>query len=490
MAAWGWHVTPREYVEIVRERWRYIVACLLLGLAAATAAIYLAPREYAASVTVMLTPQLPPGVPNPGGATEKADISGQRIDVYEQLLRSTRLAGDVITTLRLANVTPDSLAARTAVTTRPNSVLLTATVSDPSADQAIEIANTLADQFIKNVAVIEQGSDPARAPAVAGRVFEAAQAPAELVTPRPLLYLLVGLEIGLVLGLGAALVRHSLDPRITRKRQLEDVLHAPVLGVLGRDWTVPSLIMYGRDDRLAEAFRQLRTTVQFMITGHGRKVILVTSAASGEGRSLTACKLAFSLAETGLRVLVVDADLRGPSIAGILEVDGSVGLTQVLMRRETVDEVIQPVAAMVDVLVSGPVPANPSELLGSTEMAELLPLLRERYDAVLVDAAPVLPVTDAVVLAQRVDGVIIVARYGHAVVQDIQAVKDALTAVSARILGSVLTLVPRKSMRRCTGGKRRPLARRTGQAPAPESLAGEAAPVAEPAHSSSPDGGS
>jgi len=214
-------VTPREYVEIVRERWRYVVAFLLLGLVAAAAGIYVVPREYAASTTVMLTPQLAPGVTNPAGASEKADISGQRIDIYEELLRSTRLTRDVITTLHLA-ITPEALADRIAVTTTPNSVLLTATVTDRSPEQAILITNTLADQFIKNVAQIEQEGDPARAPVLVARVFEAAQPPADLTTPRPLLYLLVGLEIGLVMGLGAALLRHTLDPRVRHGGQLED----------------------------------------------------------------------------------------------------------------------------------------------------------------------------------------------------------------------------------------------------------------------------
>jgi len=453
VARWGCRVTPREYVEIVRERWRYVVVCLLLGLAAAAVGIYVVPREYAASATVILTPQLAPGATNPAGASEKADISGQRIDIYEELLRSTRLTRDVITTLHLAS-TPEALADRIAVTTTPNSVLLTATVTDRSPEQAILITNTLADQFIKNVAQIEQAGDPARAPVVVARVFEAAQPPADLTTPRPLLYLLVGLEIGLVVGLGAALLRHTLDPRVRQRGQLEDVLRAPVLGVLSRDGAVPSLVAYGRDDPSAEALRRLRTNIQFLVTERGHKVILFTSATFGEGRSVTTCKLGFTLAEAGLRVLLVEADLRRPSIAKSLVLGGSVGLAEVLTDHALVDKAIQPVRPTLDVLVSGRVPENPSELLGSGAMTKLLSLVRERYDVVLVDTAPVLPVTDAVILAQRVDGVVLVARHGHAVVEDVAAAGEALDAVSAHVLGSVLTMVPGRGMRRRDGGTR------------------------------------
>ena len=124
------------------------------------------------------------------------------------------------------------------------------------------------------------------------------------------------------------------------------------------------------------------------------------------------------------------------------------------MDHALVDKAIQPVRPTIDALVSGRVPENPSELLGSGAMTEFLSMVRERYDVVLVDTAPVLPVTDAVILAQRVDGVVLVARHGHTVIADIEAAAEALNAVSAHILGSVLTLVPRRSTRRRDAGMR------------------------------------
>jgi tyrosine-protein kinase len=482
-------MTPREYVEIVRERWRYIIAGLLLGLVAAIAAIALVPREYAASVTVMVASQLPSNPANSGAASKGTDISGQRLGIYEELLRSTRLTRDVISTLHL-NVTPEELADHIAVTTTPNSVLLTATVSDRSADQAILIANTVAAQFIRNVAEIENPSDPTLPAALVGKVFEPAQPPADLITPRPVLYIVVGLEIGLVLGLGAALLRHALDSRIRRRGQLEEILRAPVLGIVGRDSNIPSQpLVYGRNAELAEAFRQLRTNIQFMIINRGRKVILATSATSGQGRSVTICNLGFTLAETGLRVLILDADLRRPSIAKSLRIDASIGLTDVLVHRNSIDEAIRPVGPTLDVLPAGMIPPNPSELLGSDRMTSLLATLRERYDAVLIDTAPVLPVTDAAVLAQRVDGVILVVRHGHARVPEIRATNDALQAVSGRILGSVLTMVPRARIRRRTeDGTLPPLTRDAAPGSVLESAMGNAVSATVPTHLPSADG--
>jgi capsular exopolysaccharide synthesis family protein len=434
-------VTPREYIDVVRERWRFIVAALLLGLGAAAAAIYLVPREYAASATVIVSPQ--PGA-DPTGSSDDAEISGQRLGIYGELLNSTRLTRDVVSDLRLAT-TPEELAGRIAVTTSPDSVLLTATVTDRTPDGAVSIANAVADQFIRNVAEIEQPADPLRPPPVVGKVFEAAQPPADQVAPRPSLYLALGVVLGLVLGIGSALLRHALDFRIKNRRQLEESLRAPVLGIMGRDPKIPSspLVMYGAPRTpLAEAFRQLRTNVQFVDVDRRHKVILVTSATAGEGRSTTVCNLGLALAEAGTRVLVVDADLREPAIARCLSIDGSVGLTDVLANRIPVGRALQAVGPTLDVLPSGVIPPNPSELLGSNRMVNLLATLREKYDVILIDAAPLIPVTDAAVLAPRVDGVLVVVRHGRTVVHEVQAAKDALDAVSGRILGSVLTMVP------------------------------------------------
>jgi capsular exopolysaccharide synthesis family protein len=439
-------VTPREYIEVVRERWRSIVAGLLLGLLVGGALIYLVPPRYSTAVTVLVAAQSN----NVGGTTsDTGEISSQRLSTYVELLGSKRLASGVISDLGLPT-TPGELANRITVTTTPDSLLLTATVTDASPGQVIRIANDLADQFIKNVAEIEQPSDPTRQPAVIAKTFEQAQPPAQQVAPRPVLYLALGAVVGLLLGFAAALLRHALDFRVKSRRQVEEALGVPVLGTIGRDPKIPSspLVMYGAPyTPLAEAFRQLRTNVQFVDVDRRHKVILVTSATSGEGRSTTVCNLGLALAEAGQRVLIVDADLRSPSIERILGVDGPTGLTDVLVNRISVERALLAIAPTLDVLPSGLLPPNPSELLGSNRMVNLLAALRGKYDVVLVDSAPLIPVTDAAVLAPRVDGVLVLVRHGRTVVKDLQAAKEALDAVSARVLGAVMTMVPHVSTR-------------------------------------------
>ena len=441
-------MTPREYLDIARERWRFILAGLLLGLVAGVCAGYLVPHQYSASVTVLVSAQ--PVDPALAAAQSGNDeLSAQRINTYVELMRSKRLARDVITSLRLPD-TPEQLADRVTVTTAPDSALLTAAVTAGSSDGAVSIANAVGDQFIKNVAAIEQPDDPARRPVVAAKVFESAQPPADLVAPRPVLYIVLGAALGLVLGFLSALLRHALDTRIKTRRQLEETLGVPVLGMIGRDPKIRTspLVMYGAPHTpLAEAFRQLRTNVQFMDIDCERKVILVTSATSGEGRSTTVCNLGLALAEAGKRVLILDADLRNPSIAGCLGIDGTIGLTNVLASREWVAGALKAVGPTLDALPSGLIPPNPSELLGSKRMIDLLERMHRQYDIVLIDTAPLLPVTDAAVLAPRVDGVLVVVQHGHTSVQELQAAMAALRAVSGRVMGSVMTMVPHASTR-------------------------------------------
>jgi capsular exopolysaccharide synthesis family protein len=440
-------MTPREFVDIARERWRSVVVGLLLGVLAGVLATYLVPREYSASVTMIVATQPDPTVPAAAGGDE---VSAQRISTYVELMRSRRLAGEVIAVLGLPE-TPEQLADRISVTTTPDSALITAAVTDGESDRAVRIANAIGDAFIKDVAAIEQPADPVRPPTVVAKVFQAAQSPADLVAPRPALYVLLGIVIGLLLGFGAAVVRSALDTRIKSRSQLETTFGVPVLGAIGRDRKVRSspLRIYGASHTpLAEAFRQLRTNVQVLAVDRGHKVILVTSANPGEGRTTTVCNLGLAMAKAGARVVVVDADLRNPSVARYLGIPDSPGLTDVLEVGLSVESAVHTVGQTLDALPSGLCPPNPSELLGSQHMADLLASLRKKYDVVLVDTAPLLPVTDAAVLALRVDAVLVVTRDGRTRVQEAEAARDALRVASVRILGSVLTMARHAGPRR------------------------------------------
>jgi capsular exopolysaccharide synthesis family protein len=170
----------------------------------------------------------------------------------------------------------------------------------------------------------------------------------------------------------------------------------------------------------------------------------VTSAVPGEGKSSTTCGLAVLFAEAGQRTLIIDADLRRPRIADYLGLEGGVGLTTVLVGKASVDDVLQRYGTDLWVLPSGFLPPNPSELLGSRHMAELLEALREEFDMVIVDCPPLLPVTDAAVVAARADGALLLSRARKTTSAQITAGVQALQSVDARLLGCVLNMVAAK----------------------------------------------
>ncbi len=192
----------------------------------------------------------------------------------------------------------------------------------------------------------------------------------------------------------------------------------------------------------SEAFRVLRTNLQFMGLDKPLKSVIVTSATPGEGKSTTIANLAVAFAQTGARVCLVDADLRRPTVAKNFGVQNWAGLTTALIGQAELDSCLQETAVSgLTVLTSGPIPPNPAELVGSRRMADLLRTLEERFDIVLVDTAPVLAVTDAALLSRSVDGVLLVVRSGQVDYHQVNRAKEALEQVKARVLGVVLGAV-------------------------------------------------
>lgn len=208
--------------------------------------------------------------------------------------------------------------------------------------------------------------------------------------------------------------------------------------------TPSGMVVAYRDPSAAasEAFRVLRTNLQFLGLDKPLKSILVTSATPGEGKTTTIVNLAVTFAQTGARVCLVDADLRRPTVAKVLGIDNWTGLTTALIGQEGLDACLHETSVPdLVVLPSGPIPPNPAELLGSGRMSQLLADLEERFDMVLVDSPPVMAVTDAAVLAPKVGGALLVVRSGVVARTQVSRAKEALEAVKAKLLGVVLGAV-------------------------------------------------
>ncbi len=279
-------------------------------------------------------------------------------------------------------------------------------------------------------------------------VVRPAGVPTAPLSPRPKINLALGLLVGLALGVGAAVLRETLDMSVKSLDDVQDITGASPLGVVVEDPDAagkPLLVHGDSHGPRAEAFRQLRTNLQYVDVDRPPRVVVVTSALPDEGKSTTSVNLASTLAPAGTRVVLVEADLRRPRVAHYLGIEGAVGLTDVLAGHCDLDVALQSWGRdLFSVLPSGPLPPNPSEVLNSQHMQELLKVLEGRFDVVLVDSPPLLPVTDAAVLARAGDGAIIVVRHGRTTKEQLARTVATLQAVDARLLGTVLNRVPRR----------------------------------------------
>ncbi len=426
-----------------------MVACVVLGGLLAATATWRATKEYAASVTMVVSS--PDNAEGAASAYQGGLLSQQRVKSYANLVASERVATAVIDRLHL-KTTPEMLRGQISAQAVPDTVLLRATVRDRVPRRAQSIADTVGESFSLAVAQIEAPTDD-EPPSVRVSVWERAKLPVTPVSPQPTRNLALGVLLGLIVGIAAALVRFRLDTSVSGEEDARESTDLPNLAVIAYDADAvrrPLVINARAHSARAEAFRQLRTNLQFVDVDAGPRSILVSSSVPGEGKTTTICNLAISLAQGGARVCLIEGDLRRPSFGEYLGVESAAGLTSVLIGAADLDDVLQPWGegrvgdGRVEVLASGPVPPNPSELLGSKGMADLIELLQVRFDIVLIDAPPLLPVTDAAVLATRAEGVLLVARVGRTRREQLRRAAEALRAVDARMVGTVLNMVPTK----------------------------------------------
>lgn len=434
----------RDYLRIARRHWWIAAASIVLALGVALVVNFRMPKTYAADVTFFFT------TPNAGAADlyPASMFSATRLKSYAALLTSDR----IITPLAAApgvGLARDDLLKQITSETVTDTVMLKVSVQDHSRDRALRTATVLAPLFEKVVGSLENtagGKPTVRVDVVAGPELEP-----DPVSPKPLNNLALAGLAGLIVGAGLSVTREVADSSVRTAEALQALVAAPVLARVPVDTSAPSRsgpFVSDPNSARAEALRRLRTNLQYADADRDVQVVAVTSAVPGEGRSATACSLALLFAESGRRVLIVDAELRHPRLASFLGRESSAGLSTVLTGAAAIDEVLQPWGAGLWLLSSGQTPPNPSELLSSHRMSDLVEELRGRFDIVIFDCPPLLPVTDAAVIAARADGALFVVRCRRTKNAQVTGAVRALHAVNARIIGCVLNMVPDKDEER------------------------------------------
>jgi polysaccharide biosynthesis transport protein len=281
-------------------------------------------------------------------------------------------------------------------------------------------------------------------------VLAAAEEPSSPVSPKTAMNVVIGGLVGLLGGILLAFIIDRLDDSVRSKETAEQITGLPTLGVIPRVASDSSRIdLVGIEDpssAAAEAYRLLRTSVRFLCLDATMRTLLVTSATASEGKTVTAANLAIALAQGGEQVLLVSADLRRPRVHELFGAPQSPGLTSALLGESDPESTAYAIdeAPGVHLMPPGPRPPNPAELLDSPRTRALFQSLADRYDRVVLDSPPVVPVTDAQVLSRAAGGVLLVIAHGETSKRGLARAMELLGQVDAPLVGTVLNLVPAK----------------------------------------------
>ncbi|WP_167106230.1 polysaccharide biosynthesis tyrosine autokinase [Mycobacterium sp. DL592] len=429
----------QEFVKILRARWITVTAALTAALLAAVAVTLLTTPLYQASTRLFVSTAAGDSLAD---AYQGTLFSQERVLSYTQLLKGETLAKRTIDKLGL-DMRPSALTKQITASAKQDTVLIDVQVLDASPVRARDIANALSDEFVKMVRELETPPDGSK-PDARVIVEQRATIPESPVVPKTSRNIALGLVAGVLLGVGLAVLRDRLDNTVNDRETVEDITGVVLVGNIPADKErrKDAAIAFDKESSgISEAFRKLRTNLQFLAVDDPPRAILVASSLPNEGKSTTAINLALVLAEAGHTVVLVDGDMRRPMLDKYLNLVGTAGFSTVLSGAASLSDVLQKTRFPgLTVLASGAIPPNPSELLASQAAKRIVGELREQFDYVIVDSSPLLAVTDAAVLSTSVDGVLVMVRFGTTKREQLAHAIRNLTGVGASILGAVFTM--------------------------------------------------
>jgi capsular exopolysaccharide synthesis family protein len=433
-------VELRDYLRVLAKHWIAIGLITVLVTGAVAVWTFLQPRIYTATAQtfVAISSSSDSGDPFTG-----ATYTLQRITSYIQLIDSPEVLEPVIEELGL-DISVKALGESVSATNPIDTVLINVSVNDEDPAKAAAVANATAVQLGKVIQTLETSAAGDVVP-VKATLTDPAEPPTSPTSPRTRINLILGVLIGLALGVGYAFLKESLDTSVKGPDELAELVGATPLGLIAYDPEAKDKPLVALDQRAtrAEAFRTIRTNLQYVDVDNPPRVVAITSAIPNEGKSTTAINLAVTMAQAGKRVVLVETDLRKPKASSYLGVESELGLTDVLAGHTKLDDALLGWNRdLLTVLPSGHTPPNPSELLASQQFVQVLEQLKDEFDQVIVDATPLLPVTDGAIVSKAADGALLVVRFGKTTREQVATSMDALAQVDARLLGTVMNFVP------------------------------------------------
>lgn len=384
---------------------------------------------------------------NPADLAQGSNFTQRQVSTYAEIVTTPYVLDAVIDDLDL-DTTWQQLATQVTATAPASTVLIELSVVDPDPEQALEIARVISDEVVAAVSDLDKVEDTASP--VRATVVSPASVGSSPVTPQPLRNLLLAAVLGLLVGAAGAVLRELTDTSVRREEDVREVTEAPILGGISDDGAAaktPSIVIDQPHHPHSENFSALRTNLQFVNAGSPPKSMVLTSSLPGEGKTTTTAHLALTLASNGRKVCVVEADLRRPRLLEYLGMEGAAGLTNVLIGEATLDDMLQPFGdTTLTVLGAGPIPPNPAEILGTERMKQVIHDLEERFDTVLIDAPPLLPVTDAALLANLTDGALIVVGARIIKKDDLSRALSRLDKAQGNVLGLIVNRLSPKGV--------------------------------------------
>ncbi|WP_245555630.1 polysaccharide biosynthesis tyrosine autokinase [Gordonia soli] len=429
----------RATIAVIARNWWVILLCAVIGAVLGMAASLAQQPVYRSTATLYVTSGADA---NSQSAYQGSLASQQRVASYAELVTSDAVVTKGLRDGGLDDLSPAAAKEALDAMSTPETVLLRISADSTDEQVATRLADAVAESLTEYVTGLERPSSGG-APLAKLTVVNRATPESGPVSPKILRNTVFALLAGVAVGLVIVFVRRKLDVKVRSQSDVTALSGAPAVLT-----TVPSESVlkdhYVIDFRsgsspAAESYRRLRTNLGFVSVDRPLRTILVTSAGQGEGKTTTAMNVAAALAEAGQRVVVVDADLRKPTMAARFGVSDSIGVTDYLAGNAEIVDLLQETGfPNLAILASGALPPNPAELLGSERARTLMEDLSRRFDHVVVDSPPVLPVTDAAVLASLVDGVVVVVRAGRSRLPELADALERLRTAHAPLAGVVV----------------------------------------------------
>lgn len=432
-----------DYLRVLRKYWVSVVAIILVGVVSAAVVSLLTTPTYTANASVFVTVQ---SAGSAGELNQGSTYAENQVKSFAQVVTMPAVLDPVIARLGL-DTDAAKLAEDVTVTVPTNTAIIQIAVVGTDPALTAKITNAVADELVVVIGKLSPADDKGKQPVIANVVAPAA-VPTERTSPRVLLNLALGALAGLLIGVSQAVLRARFDTRIVTADDIAEVTDHAVIGGIAFDPDAgehPLVIEADPHSPRSEAYRRLRTNLQFLNLEGQPRALVVTSSLAGEGKTTSAINIATTLAEAGERVLLIDADLRRPKVATYLNLENAAGLSTVIIGRAGLDDVVQPVGeGNLHVLTAGQTPPNPSELLGSSAMERLLQQATQAYSTVILDSPPLLPVTDATILAGKTAGALVVVGSGTTRKEHLLTALESVEQVGAQVLGVVLNKVRAK----------------------------------------------